>query len=207
VCSSHLLDDNDKVCILADGRNTSDHFAISVTIKMSSSCPYVRPNRVYSTKLRWDRADLSQWENVCSSMLSQIHLPVEALLCSCNCCRVHNSDLQHYYYCIDECLLTASCLCVPGVRVGVEKHWWTPDREDLKHECTEQTNIWRLNGCPRSGVFNENRFKAKLRYKCAIKKAVIAADEDVNEDLVNYLCKRILVVFGKHGVRDSVLKT
>jgi len=47
-----------------------------------------------------------------------------------------------------------------------------------------------LNGCPQSGVFNENRTKAKLRYKCAIKEAVITVDKDVNEDLVNHLCKK-----------------
>jgi len=60
--------------ILVDGRNTSDHFAISVLIKMLSSSSYVKPNRVYSTKLRWDRADLSQYQDACSSMLAQIHL-------------------------------------------------------------------------------------------------------------------------------------
>jgi len=54
----------------------------------------------------------------------------------------------------------------------------------------EQTNTWRLNSCPRSGVFNENRIKAKLRYNCAIKEAVIAVDEDFNKDLVNHLCNK-----------------
>ena len=63
MCSSHVVDDTDKMCILVDGCNTSNHFAISVTIKMSSSSPCDRPNRVYSTKLRWDRADLSQYED------------------------------------------------------------------------------------------------------------------------------------------------
>jgi len=48
----------------------------------------------------------------------------------------------------------------------------------------EQTNIWHLNGCPLSGIFNENRIKAKLRYKCAIKEAVIAADEDLMRTLL-----------------------
>jgi len=83
-------------------------------------------------------------------------------------------------------LLSVSSLCVPEVRVGVEKHWWSLELEDLKHECMEQTNIWRLNGCPRSGIFSENRINAKLRYKCAIKEAVISADKDFNEDLVNH---------------------
>jgi len=48
----------------------------------------------------------------------------------------------------------------------------------------EQTNIWSLNGCPGSGIYNENRINAKLRNKCAIREAVIAADENFNEDLV-----------------------
>jgi len=51
VYSSHFVDVTDKTHILVDGRNTSDHFAIS------RSCP-LKPNRVYSTKLRRDRADL-----------------------------------------------------------------------------------------------------------------------------------------------------
>jgi len=94
-------------------------------------------------------------------------------------------------------LLSVSSLCVPEVRVGVEKHWWTPELADLKHECMEQTNICRLNGCPRSGIFSENRIKAKLRYKCSIKEAVIAADEDFNEDLVNHLGIKNFNVFWK----------
>ena len=52
----------------------------------------------------------------------------------------------------------------------------------------EQTNIWSLNGCPRSGIYNENRINAKLRNECAIREAVIAADENFNEDLVKHLC-------------------
>ena len=68
--SSHLVDDTDKMHILVDGRNTSDHFAIS------RSCPLKR-NRVYST--------------------------------AC-------------------CLFPVS---VPEVRVGIDKHWWTSELEDL----------------------------------------------------------------------------
>ena len=60
----------------------------------------------------------------------------------------------------------------------------------------EQRNIWRLNGCPRSGIFNENGIKAKLRNKCAIKETVIAA-EDFNEDLVNHLGIKNFNVFWK----------
>ena len=95
--------------------------AISVSIKMLSSSSYGKPNRVYSTKLRWDRADLSQYQDVCSSMLAQIHLPIEALLCSCSCCTIHNSDLENYYNSIIDCLLSGSSLCVPGAKTVVRR--------------------------------------------------------------------------------------
>jgi len=76
VCFSHLVDDTDNMHILIEGRNTLDDFAISVSIKTLPSSSYVKTNRVYvySTKLRWDRADLSRYQDVCSSMLAQIHL-------------------------------------------------------------------------------------------------------------------------------------
>jgi len=57
-------------------------------------------------------------------------------------------------------------------------------------------------------IYNENRINAKLRNECAIREAVIAADENFNEDLVKHLCiKKTLLAFGRHGVRDFVLKT
>ena len=77
------------------------------------------------------------------------------------------------------------CSVVLGEDWNVAKHTNYPAESFVSQFCF----VWRLNGCPRSGVFNENRINPKLRYKCAIKEAVIAADEDFNENLVNHLCK------------------
>ena len=121
--------------------NTSDHFAVSLKVKMPSCSSNPRPKRQYSTKLRWDRADLLQYQHACSDMLAHIQLPVGALLCIYDCCTAHNSDLEHYYNCIVDCLLSASSSCVPQVRVGVEKHWWTSALEELKQESIEHTTI------------------------------------------------------------------
>ena len=124
-----MVGDTDKMCILVDGCNTLDHFAISVAIKMSFSSPYVRPNCVgpyIPPSYGGTEQTCLNMRIVCFSMLAQIHLFVDALLCSRNCCTVHNSNLEHYNNCIVECLLSASSLCVPEVNDGVEKHWWTP---------------------------------------------------------------------------------
>ena len=74
--------------------------------------------------------------------------------------------------------------------MGIEKHWWPTELEDLKQQCIEITNIWRQHGCPRSG-------EIKLKYKCAIKEAITAADEEFNDSLVDHLCKKDLQSFWK----------
>jgi len=94
-------------------------------------------------------------------------------------------------------LVSASNIGVPQIRLGVEKHWWTPELSDLKQQCIELTDIWRQHGCPRSGPINENRVKVKLRYKSAIKDAIISADEEFNEDLADHLCKKDFNSFWK----------
>jgi len=40
------------------------------------------------------------------------------------------------------------------VKVGSEKHLWTPDLKHLKKQCFDVTDLWLLAGCPRSGELN-----------------------------------------------------
>ena len=78
-------------------------------------------------KPRWDRADLSRYQSSCSRDLSCIAVPVEALLCkTANCCD-HFQLLNSYYCHIVDCMRAAGDACVPQVRVGIEKHWWSPE--------------------------------------------------------------------------------
>jgi len=58
-------------------------------------------------------------------------------------------------------------------------------------------SIWRNSGCPRSGSLNDKRVKIKMRYKCAIKEAVLASDLEFNDDLAKYLCKKDFNCFWK----------
>jgi len=84
---------------------------------------------------------------------------------ACKSCTDHRSTLDKYYTDIVRCLYTSAKLCVPEVKVGIEKHWWSPELDDLKDQCIEATTLWRMAGCPRSGDVNTNRVKIKLRYK------------------------------------------
>jgi len=177
VCSRSCVDDNvNRTCVLVHGENTSNHFAISCDITLPSLASGYQDDHCHSFKIRWDRADLAYYQHLCNERLSQVDLPIEALLCQQDRCSIHNDDLQKYYCSIVNSLVSASSLAVPQIRLGVEKHWWTPELSDLKQQCIEHTDIWRQHGCPRSGPINDNRVKVKLRYKCAIKEAIISED-------------------------------
>lgn len=200
LCSSNLVADrssSDLTNIMVDGNNTSDHYAINVSIQLQDCNPYSALKNKPFFKQRWDRADLSRYQSVCSDLLGSVHLPLDALLCTDHCCSLHHSHLENYYNSIVNCLLTAARHCVPQVKVGIEKHWWSAELEELKQRCIDITRIWRENGCPRSGSINDDRVRIKLKYKFAIKEAVNAADEEFNDELANHLCNKEINSFWK----------
>ena len=93
--------------------------------------------------------------------------------------------------------MAAASQCVPCIRIKVAKHWWTANLDDLKQQCTDICNLWKLVGCPRNGTINSERLRVKYRYKQAIKQAIIDADTGVNEDLYDRLCKKDVNSFWK----------
>ena len=100
-----------------------------------------------------------------------------AISCNGQGCSGHKDHIEKYYNDIVRCLAAAS-QCVPCTRVGVAKHWWTANLDELKQQCIDICNLWKLVGCPRNGTINSER----LRYKQAIKQAIIDADTGLNED-------------------------
>ena len=167
VCSCSCVGDNvNKTRVLVHGENTSDHLAISCDITLPSLVSGLQDDHCHSFKLRWDKADLAYYQHLCNELLSPVNLPTDALLCQQDRCCIHNDDLQKYYCSIVNSLVSASNITVPQIRLGVEKHWWTPELSDLKQQCIELIGIWRQHRCLRSGLINENRVKVKLRYMC-----------------------------------------
>ena len=122
MCSNCLINGNQVVDILADSNNISDHYAISVNINLPDYITNAS-RRQPQCKYRWDRANLTQYQCLCSGMLGQLPLPTEALLCLNNNCTIHNTDLETYYCNIVDCLQSAASQCVPKVKVGIEKYW------------------------------------------------------------------------------------
>ena len=127
-------------------------------------------------KLHWDKGDLNSYRSSLSHYLANICLRVEALVCNGRCNGSHTQQLENYSNSISCCMHTAASSNIPVVKTGVQKHWWTPELDDLKQQCIEATDLWKLAGRPRSGDVNSNRVRIKLKYKNAIKEAAANAD-------------------------------
>jgi len=118
LCSNLLVDNSQVVNILVDGSNTSDHYAVATVIPVYDHCHENSNYHKPSYKLRWDRADLQQYQSLCSNMLSQLQLHTDAILCSEANCFVHNVDLENYYNGIMECMHVSALNCIPRVKRG-----------------------------------------------------------------------------------------
>ena len=151
ICSSQLIKSIKSTCILINDTNTSDHLAISLTVKAqvkSNTVPEAKDNY---DKLQWEKADLGWYRYVLSGLLSELTIPTEALCCSEPGCHKHFCALEAYYLDLISCLHDAANMTVPKVKVNFHKHWWTDELDRLKQECIEATNLWRQFGCPRAG--------------------------------------------------------
>lgn len=104
------------------------------------------------------RTNVKWYPHVVASYLAYVTIPIDALMCT-KACVDHLGALDKHCTDIIRCLSLSSKLCIPEVKVGIEKHWWSPDLDDLKQQCTEATTLWRMTGCPRTVNINANRFK------------------------------------------------
>jgi len=120
-----------------------------------------------------------------------------ALNCNGECDGKHSAELQSYFTSLSSCLHKSVECSVPVYKVGVQKHWWTPELDELKQLCIDATAVWKTAGKPRSGEVNVNRVRIKLKYKNAIKLAAANSDMAFNDDLYDRLCKKVTNGFWK----------
>jgi len=102
-----------------------------------------------------------------------------------------------YYQELIHCMNEAASHCIPVYKPGVQKHWWTPELDELKQQCIQATDMWKQLGRPRSDDINNNRVRHKLRYKNAIKEAAATADSTFNDKRFDHLCQKDNISFWK----------
>jgi len=90
------------------------------------------------------------------------------------------------------------------VNGGIQKHWWTPELDDLKQQCIDATEMWKSAGRPRSGELNNIRIRSKFKYKSAIKEDAASAETAFNDELYNIYVPKTMTVSGEHGTKKFV---
>jgi len=83
-------------------------------------------------------------------MMSSVKIPVCALNCNgdCDCGGKHCAELQSYFASLSSCLHKSAECSVPVYKPGVQKHWWTPELDELKHCASTLVMCGRLPGNP-----------------------------------------------------------
>jgi len=136
LCSPSFVNNTDCTHILVHGDNTSGHLAISVSLHLPADIKFSSTTVDGTFKFRWERADLSYFQAVLTSSLSSLSLPTDAVRCRGTECTEqaskHANSVDNCYSNIISCLQYATKVCGPEVKVGLEKHSWTPDLEHLK---------------------------------------------------------------------------
>ena len=184
--SSDLADLVTKSEIVDSGCNFSDHLAITLTIncnlnaKTNSEC---KNRTTLTARLRWDKADLTQYYNYTYSMLQDV---VVTGLADSNDINVQTID--GLYEAICYCLNTAAASSVPTTRSNFFKFWWNDNLQTLKEESIAAHRLWSDNGRPKQGAIFEIARTAKAKYKNAIRQAdkdyVISVSDDLHDCLL-----------------------
>jgi len=92
---------------------------------------------------------------------------------------------------------SAKC-SVPVYKPGVQKHWWTPELDELKQLRIDATAVWKVAENPRSVEMNANRVRIKLKYNNTIKLLTLMWFLIMNCMII--CVKRIPLGFGSRGV-------
>jgi len=70
----------------------------------------------------------------------------DAVLCTNVNFMLHNADLENYYSSIVDYIKISNRKYIPKVKVGTEKHWWTPEFDDLNQLYCIEITVWRYHG-------------------------------------------------------------
>jgi len=74
-------------------------------------------------KPQWEKANVALCEAGVTELLAGITLPTEVFYCDGVNCQSHDLLIEKYYCDIVNCLKTVENICVPSIKVGVQKLW------------------------------------------------------------------------------------
>lgn len=190
--------------------NNSDHRPIDLHINLLL-LPHrnVRHNAAPSTtkgaakpmqcKLRWDKGRLVEYYSVTREVLANTpHDCYQLYGCSelCNSAS-HKASINQHYLHIVNALKLAESATIPRIPNSALKPFWNDNLNDLKQKSIAWHNIWLNAGRPQSGIIHQIKSSCKLKYKLAIKNAVMDYENRFDDDILCHFMNKDIPDFWK----------
>ena len=198
---SSTLKSEVRGCLTVDsGSNLSDHLPIMLLVSSPdiSAMRVKQASRVVHrpSRLRWDKADLSQYYNNTLSNISNLVKSEEFNVNDNGVCS-HISMIEKIYSLIVECFIMSANNCIPRTANNFFKHWWDDELKDLKAKSIDAHVLWKSCSCPLTGeVYNLKR-TAKAQYKLANRQKNTDEIDDASNDTHEYLLQKDQPAFWK----------
>ena len=190
--SSSLSTKISNVNINHCGNNPSDHSPVDLSLDVICSTFSPTP-RKYTHFIPWNslsNEEVSRYEQIMEKNLDKIVIPRSVLHGSSPC---RNDDhchaLETYYIQILNAISEADC-SLPRKQHGNNSSFWTPELSDLKKRSIESCDLWKLAGCPKSGLLFHEKCRTRMEYRAAIRHAKRNFDAEKVDSLYNDLSSR-----------------
>ena len=170
IVSSSLTSKIVEYFTVHEGDNLSDHSPVYMSIDVQCNKVKVE-SRQYQPRCSWSMAtdcEILSYKETLGSLLKEIDIPVEAILCHNKNCVEHYDEVNTYHDKIVNACLSASAYCIP---VGKKRKLagWSEYVSDYKKKSILWYRIWNDNGKPGHGVLKDIMMQTKREYKKAVK--------------------------------------
>jgi len=192
-----------KYDVVEEFVNFSDHLPVACqidldfnVIRASNQKANIKPKANYSR--RWDKGDLSTYYSNTYEKLRNIRIPMHCTNADCDafmCC--HWQDINCYYNSLIFALQASADDCIPLLKQGALKSFWSEELNDLKKASIEAHQLWLASGKPNKGLINDIRKNSKYKYKLAIRSAARTADIEFDDEISQLYLKKDITKFWK----------
>ena len=175
---------------------------------------FVKQNR---SICKWNIArddDKLKYSHCTNNLLSNIELPIEALLCRNANCTSHLNTIDCFYTSIINSLKSAESECIPSTPGAPSSHIVPGWNDYVKEYHAAARNAfwwWNLNKRPRHGIIYHNmrttRTQFKYALRCAKRAEETARADALAEDLCNKKCDEFWRGIKKFNQSNSVHAT
>ena len=191
---SHSLTPFVRSCSILDlPLNTSDHLPVELVIELNIQ-DLCYPRSKVTNYIPWatlSKTETDQFESVMLSELQKIQIPCGALNHSSHIC--DNQEcifaLEKYYCDIVNAVEVADS-CLPRLKHGLSKPFWSPQLDAAKKKSVDAHHMWCTNGSPRSGPLFHEKNSAKCQYKRLLRNSKKTVSSSITSSLTSDLLTR-----------------